>query len=74
MLRAELRGTGVRATLVSPGPVDTTLWDAVDPGDRAGLHAARTTCSPPTRLPTRCCYVVTAPAAVNVDELRLSRS
>jgi len=30
VLRAELRGSGVRATLVSPGPVDTTLWDGID--------------------------------------------
>src|SRR5208283_432105 len=28
VLRTELRGTGVRATLVSPGGVDTPLWDA----------------------------------------------
>jgi len=25
-LRLETRGTGVRATLVSPGPVDTPAW------------------------------------------------
>src|SRR5690606_4120864 len=27
VLRLELRGSGVRTTLVSPGPVDTELWD-----------------------------------------------
>src|SRR5205823_6216169 len=27
VMRTELRGTGVRLTLVSPGPVDTSLWD-----------------------------------------------
>jgi NADP-dependent 3-hydroxy acid dehydrogenase YdfG len=73
VLRAELKGTGVRASLVSPGPVDTPLWDAVDP-----VH--RTSLTPPAdMLPAGAVadavhYVVTAPAAVNVDELRLSRS
>ena len=37
VLRRELRGTGVRATLVSPGPVDTALWDPVDPDHREGF-------------------------------------
>ncbi|HXY70167.1 MAG TPA: hypothetical protein VEH62_12005, partial [Gemmatimonadales bacterium] len=37
VLRAELRGSGVRATLVSPGPVDTALWDPVDPDRRPGF-------------------------------------
>ena len=37
VLRAELRGSGVRATLVSPGPVDTTLWDSVDTETRPGF-------------------------------------
>jgi NAD(P)-dependent dehydrogenase (short-subunit alcohol dehydrogenase family) len=37
VVRAELRGTGVRATLVSPGPVDTGLWDPVDPDTRPGF-------------------------------------
>ncbi|MGH9885184.1 MAG: SDR family oxidoreductase, partial [bacterium] len=37
VMRAELRGTGVRATLVSPGPVDTALWDDFDPDARPGF-------------------------------------
>lgn len=37
VLRAELRETGVRATLVSPGPVDTAMWDPIDPDTRAGF-------------------------------------
>ena len=28
-LRAELKGTPIRTTLVAPGPVDTRMWDAV---------------------------------------------
>ena len=37
VLQKELRDTGVRATLVSPGPVDTALWDPVDPDARPGF-------------------------------------
>jgi NADP-dependent 3-hydroxy acid dehydrogenase YdfG len=41
VLAAELAGTGVRATLVAPGPVDTELWDAVDPDARPGFTKRR---------------------------------
>lgn len=41
VLAAELAGTGVSATLVSPGPVDTELWDAVDPDSRPGFTRRR---------------------------------
>jgi NAD(P)-dependent dehydrogenase (short-subunit alcohol dehydrogenase family) len=37
VLLRELRGSGVRATLVSPGPVDTAIWDPIDPDARKGF-------------------------------------
>lgn len=37
VLRAEVRGTGVRATLVEPAATDTPLWDPVDPDRRDDL-------------------------------------
>jgi NADP-dependent 3-hydroxy acid dehydrogenase YdfG len=37
VLRAEVRGTGVRATLVEPGATDTPLWDPLDPDARDDL-------------------------------------
>src|SRR5436189_277824 len=37
VLRAELSRTGVRTTLVSPGPVDTPIWDPIDPDGRPGF-------------------------------------
>ena len=73
VLRAELKGTGIRVSLVSPGPVDTPLWDTVDPTARAG-HTPRDSMLPTDGVADAVRYVVTAPAEVNVDELRLSRS
>jgi NADP-dependent 3-hydroxy acid dehydrogenase YdfG len=73
VLRAELKGTGVRATLVSPGPVDTPLWDAVDPAHRVG-HTPRAEMLPADAVADAVHYAVTAPPAVNLDEVRLSRS
>ena len=32
-----IAGTGVRLTLVSPGPTDTAVWDPVDPDHREGF-------------------------------------
>ena len=73
VLRAELRGSGVRTTLVSPGPVDTSLWDAIDTETRAGFTPRRQMLS--TRAVADAVrYVVSQPNDVNVDELRLSRS
>jgi len=37
VLLQEIRGTGVRATLVEPAATDTSLWDAIDARARPGL-------------------------------------
>ena len=73
VLRAELRGSGVRATLVSPGPVDTPLWDPVAPDTRLGF-TPRSEMLSPDAVADAIVYAVTCPAAVNIDELRLSRT
>jgi NADP-dependent 3-hydroxy acid dehydrogenase YdfG len=73
VLRAELRGGGVRATLVSPGPVDTELWDPIDPDHQPGF-TPRASMLDADAVAGAVLYAVTAPATVNVDELRLSRS
>jgi len=73
VLRAELRGTGVRVTLVSPGPVNTSLWDAIDPDARAGF-TPRSAMLGAESVAAAVLYAATQPAGVNVDELRLSRS
>ena len=73
VIRAELKGTGVRASLVSPGPVDTPLWDAVDSAQREG-HTPRSEMLSAAAVADAVHYAVSTPAAVNIDELRLSRS
>jgi NAD(P)-dependent dehydrogenase (short-subunit alcohol dehydrogenase family) len=41
VMAAEIAGSGLRASLISPGPVDTELWDPVDPDTRPGFPKRR---------------------------------
>ncbi|MBC7788399.1 MAG: SDR family oxidoreductase [Anaerolineae bacterium] len=72
VMRAELRGTGIRTTLVSPGPTDTPLWNSMETG-RTGLPP-RTAMLSAEATADAILYAVTRPATVNVDELRLTRA
>lgn len=73
VLRMELGGTGVRASLISPGPTDTPLWDAVNPDARPGF-TPRAAMLGAGAVADAVLWVVSRPADVNVDELRLSRA
>ena len=73
VMRAELRGSGVRATLVSPGPVDTPLWDPLSPETRSDV-TPRAAMLDADAVADAVLFVVTRPPSVNIDELRLSRS
>ena len=73
VLRAELKGSGVRATLVSPGPVNTDIWNPVDPDNTPGF-TKRAEMLSPDAVAGAVEFALTRPADVNVDELRLSRS
>jgi NAD(P)-dependent dehydrogenase (short-subunit alcohol dehydrogenase family) len=73
VLRRELRGTGVRVSLVSPGPVDTPIWDPVNPETRVG-HTTREQMLDAASVADAVLFVVTRPARANIDELRLSRA
>ncbi len=73
VLRAESRGTGVRATLVSPSSVDTSLWQDVKfigsetQPDRANMIQA-------SSVANAVLFAVTQPVEVTIEELRMARS
>ena len=70
VLRAELARTGVRTTLVSPGPVDTPIWDAVDPDSKPGF-TKRSAMLRAEDVADAVVYAVTQPPRVDVTEIRL---
>jgi NAD(P)-dependent dehydrogenase (short-subunit alcohol dehydrogenase family) len=63
VLREELRGSPIRATLISPAAVDTALWDGI------ALRPAKLSAD---AVADAIVYAVTRPAGVSVDEIRLS--
>jgi len=69
-LRAEYRGTGVRCTLLSPGPTDTRLWDSIAP-DRSADLPRRDTMLRPADVADAVVWVATRPSHVDIDWLRL---
>jgi NADP-dependent 3-hydroxy acid dehydrogenase YdfG len=70
VIAAELAGTGIRTTLLSPGPVDTTLWDEVDPDSTPGF-TKRAAMLKPSDVADAVLFAVTRPARVNVDAISL---
>lgn len=73
VLRLELKGSGVRATLVSPGSVDTAMWNGITFGTER-VVPDRETMLTPDDVAAAVLYAVSSPASVNIDELRLSHS
>jgi NAD(P)-dependent dehydrogenase (short-subunit alcohol dehydrogenase family) len=69
-LLAEFRGTGVRLTLISPGPTDTDIWAPFDPDQREGFPR-RAEMLRPTDVADAVLFVATRPPHVLVDWLRL---
>jgi NADP-dependent 3-hydroxy acid dehydrogenase YdfG len=70
VIASEVATSAVRTTLVSPGPVNTELWDEIDPDTREGftkradmLHAED--------VADAVLYAVTRPPRVDVTEIRL---
>ena len=68
VLAAELAGTGVRATLIAPGPVDTALWDTVDPDARPGF-TRRSDMLRAEDVAAAVLFVATRPGHVVIPEL-----
>lgn len=71
VLRAETRGSAIRATLVSPGPTDTSLWDEVDPNTRPEFPN-RADMLRADDVARAVLFALTQPSRVNIDELRIS--
>lgn len=75
VLRAELKGTGVRSTLISPGNVDTSLWDKhLETAESAAKFPARDGMLRPDNIAAAILFALTLPPTANVDELRITPS
>ncbi|MEO8911242.1 MAG: SDR family oxidoreductase [Gemmatimonadaceae bacterium] len=74
VLRAELKGTGVRATLISPAATDTEIWDTVTVTDPAGKPHDTRPMLDPADVVGAVMFALTQPDRVNIDELRLSHN
>jgi NADP-dependent 3-hydroxy acid dehydrogenase YdfG len=74
VLRAELHGTGVRTTLVSPAATDTEIWNTVSVTDPAGKPHSKRPMLDTDDVVRAVMFALTQPDRVNVDELRLSHS
>src|SRR5437660_1615352 len=70
VLRAELSRTGVRTTIVSPGPVDTPIWDPIDPDGRPGF-TRRDAMLQAGDVAEAVLFAVTRAPRVDVTEIRL---
>lgn len=73
VLREELRGSGIRATLIAPSATDTPIWDPIDPDNTPGFPP-RAAMLRPEDVADAVLWAVTRSSHVNVDELRISRT
>jgi len=70
VIAAELARTGVRTTLISPGPVDTEIWDPIDPDSKPGF-TKRKDMLLPADVAAAVLFAVTRSPRVDVTEMRL---
>jgi len=68
VLLEELRGSGVRATLVEPGATDTPIWDSVGP-EHASRIPRRADMLRPEDVAEAVLFVVTRPETVRIPLL-----
>ncbi len=71
VLTAELAETGVRTTLVSPGAVDTDMWNAIDPDNRPGFRK-RKHMMRPEDVAEAVLFAVTREERLIVTEIRMA--
>jgi NADP-dependent 3-hydroxy acid dehydrogenase YdfG len=70
VIRAETARTGVRTTLISPGPVDTDAWNAVDPDSKPGF-TKRKDMMRAEDVAAAAVFAVTQPVRVDITEIRM---
>jgi NADP-dependent 3-hydroxy acid dehydrogenase YdfG len=73
VLDAELRGSGVRGTLIEPAATDTSLWDAIDRAANPGLPE-RSAMLSAEAVADAVMYVLTRPAEMHINFLAVERS
>ena len=71
VLRKEYRGSGLRFTLVSPGPTDTRIWDPIGPDERPGFLPRRDMLQVGD-VAEVVAFVVTRPPRVAIDWIRVN--
>jgi NAD(P)-dependent dehydrogenase (short-subunit alcohol dehydrogenase family) len=69
-LVAELRGSGIRCSLLSPGATDTPLWDPIDPDRRDDLPS-RAAMLRPADVADAVVFLATRPPHVHIDWMRI---
>jgi NADP-dependent 3-hydroxy acid dehydrogenase YdfG len=74
VLRTELRGTGVRASLISPAATNTDIWTDVTVTDPVNRPHSKRPMLDPADVVNAVMFALSQPATVNIDELRLSHS
>lgn len=73
VLSAELKGSGVRATLIEPAATDTPLWEAIDRSAHENLPAKESMLQPGD-IADAVLYALTRPAGTAIPNLALERA
>jgi NADP-dependent 3-hydroxy acid dehydrogenase YdfG len=73
VLLEELRGTGVRASLIEPAATDTPLWDPLDPDENPTLPNRADMLSPDD-VADAIVFVATRGASVSIPTLQVERA
>lgn len=73
VLDAELRGTGVRCTLIEPAATDTELWDAIDTAAHPGLPT-RSAMMQPEDVADAVLFALTRRREIDIRNLLVERA
>jgi NAD(P)-dependent dehydrogenase (short-subunit alcohol dehydrogenase family) len=73
VLAEEIRGTGVRATLIEPAATDTALWDELNPDEREDLPSRAAMLRPDT-VAAAILFAAAQPRGVEIQNLALRAS